>query len=257
MANIHPTAIVDPGAGVDSSAEIGPYCIVGPRVRIEQDVRLMSHVVIDGATTLGAGCTIFPFASVGAKTQDLKFEGGEPRVEIGEQTTLREYVTVNAATADGDVTRVGAHCLIMAYSHVAHDCLLGDHVIIANAGTLAGHVVMEDYSILGGLSGIHQFVRIGRSSIIGGCSKVTQDVPPFMMADGNPLEVRGLNRIGLDRREVPAERQKHLKQAYRLIYRRDLSARDAVSIIRDDLPEGPEINHLAKFVETSERGITR
>jgi UDP-N-acetylglucosamine acyltransferase len=178
-------------------------------------------------------------------------------VEIGDRTTLREYVTVNAATADGDVTRVGSHCHIMAYAHVAHDCTVGDHVIMANCGTLAGHVVMEDYSILGGLSGIHQFVRVGRMTIIGGCTKVTQDLPPFMMADGNPVGVRGLNRVGLERRDIPAERQRHLKEAYRILYRRDLPVRDALSAIRRELPGGPELDHLVAFVEASERGITR
>ena len=257
MASIHPTAVVAKGAQIDADVDIGPYCVVGPDVRIGAGAKLHSHVVVDGHTAIGAGCTLFPFASIGTQTQDLKFKGGAPRVEIGEGTTLREYVTVNAATYDGDATRVGARCHIMAYAHLAHDCVVGDEVIIANCGTLAGHVRIEDQAILGGLSGIHQFVRVGRMSIIGGCSKVTQDVPPFMMADGHPLEVRGINRIGLERRGIERPAQAGIKQCYRLLYRSGLTTSLALERIRADIPASPEVDLLTAFIAASERGIAR
>ena len=257
MARIHPTAIVDPGAELGADAEIGPYCVVGPHARIGDGARLMAHVFMDGWITLGAGCTVFPFASLGTQTQDLKFKGGAPRVEIGERTTLREYVTVNAATADGDATRIGARCHIMAYAHIAHDCTVGNDVIMANCATLAGHIAVEDQAIIGGLCGVHQFVRIGRMSIIGGCSKVTQDVPPFMMADGHPLEIRGINSVGLKRRGVGEEAQRQLKTAYRILYREGLSTSQALERLAAEGAGGVEIRELVEFIRHSSRGIVR
>ncbi len=257
MATIHPSAVVAAGAEIGDDVEIGPYCVIGSHVKLGAGTRLHSHVVVDGSTTIGAGCTLFPFASIGTLTQDLKYKGGAPRVEIGDGTTLREYVTVNAATYDGDATRVGSRCHIMAYAHIAHDCIVGDEVIIANCGTLAGHVIIEDQAILGGLSGIHQFVRIGRMSIIGGCSKVTQDVPPFMMADGHPLEVRGINRVALERRQVERSVQSAIKECYRFLYRKSLTTSQALEQIRAEISSSPEVDQLVAFIEASERGIAR
>jgi UDP-N-acetylglucosamine acyltransferase len=257
MPEIHPGAVVDPGAEIGEGAAIGPFCAIGPHVRIGAGARLISHVVVDGWTTVGAGCTVFPFASLGTQTQDLKYKGGVPRVEIGARTTIREYVTVNAATNDGDVTRVGEECHIMAYAHIAHDCVVGNRVIIANAGTLAGHVVLEDQAIVGGLVGIHQFVHIGRLGIIGGCSKVTQDVPPFMMADGHPLEIHGINSVGLKRAGVDDHAQAMLKKAYRLLYRQNLTTAKALEEIERQIDALPEVAHLVEFVRKSERGITK
>ncbi|MBU1694297.1 MAG: acyl-ACP--UDP-N-acetylglucosamine O-acyltransferase [Verrucomicrobia bacterium] len=257
MARIHSTAIVDPGAELGENVEIGPYCVIGPHVKIGAGARLMAHVFMDGWTTLGAGCTVFPFASLGTQTQDLKYKGGVSRVEIGERTTIREYVTVNAATADGDVTRVGSHCHIMAYAHIAHDCRVGDEVIMANCATLAGHILVEDQALIGGLCGVHQFVRIGRLSIIGGCSKVTQDVPPFMMADGHPLGIHGLNSVGLKRRGVGEEAQRLLKNAYRVLYREGLSTSQALERLESETGQAPEIHELVEFVRHSNRGIVR
>ena len=193
MPNIHPTAIVDPGARVGSEAVIGPFCVIGPQVEIGDGCRLHSHVVIDGHTRLGHGNEIFPFASLGLKTQDLKWKGGVTRTEIGDENTFREYVTVNSATSDGEVTVVGSRNHILAYCHVAHNVVLGNNVIMSNVATLAGHIVVEDHAVVGGLAAVHQFCRIGRMSIIGGCSKVVQDVPPFMLVDGNPAETRTIN----------------------------------------------------------------
>lgn len=257
MARIHPTSIVSPGAELGADVEIGPFCTVGPHVVLGAGTRLISHVVVDGWTRLGEGCTVFPFASVGLQTQDLKFKGGAPRTEIGSHTTIRESVTIHAATFDGDVTRVGSHCHIMAYAHVAHDCNVGDRVIMANVATLAGHVVVEDRAILGGLSAVHQFVRVGRLSITGGCTKVTQDIPPFMMADGNPVTVPTINSIGLKRAEVSEASQRALKLAHRLLYRQDLSTGKAVEAIERDVEKTPEILHLLAFIRASERGIVK
>jgi UDP-N-acetylglucosamine acyltransferase len=257
MATIHPTAIIDPAAQLDSDVDIGPYCIIGPHVHLGAGTRLHAHVVVDGHTRIGSHCELFPFACVGKQTQDLKYRGGTTHVEIGDHTTLRENVTVNAATSDGDTTRVGSHCHIMAYAHVAHDCQVGNEVIIANCGTLAGHVIVEDQVILGGLSAVHQFVRLGRLSIIGGCSKATQDVPPFMMADGNPLSVHNINSIGLKRRGVSTAAQHALKHAYKVLYRESLSTRQALDKLNRESVPPPEVQHLLDFVQNSQRGITK
>lgn len=257
MAEIDPRAVVHPSAGLAEDVVVGPFCVVGPEVEIGAGTVLKSHVNLDGATRVGAGCTIWPFASVGSQTQDLKFQGGRPGVRIGDGTTLREYVTVNAATFDGDFTVVGDRCHIMAYAHIAHDCVVGDAVVMANAATLAGHVVVEDQAILGGLTAVHQFVRVGRLAITGGCSKVVQDIPPFMTADGNPLAVRGINKIGLERHGADKENIRALREAYRLLYRKKLGVREMVEQSRATLPRFSELEHLESFVADSERGITR
>ena len=257
MLKIHPTAIVEPGAEVCEEVEIGPYCVIGPRVKLGVGTRLMPHVVIDGWTAIGAHCTIFPFASVGQQTQDLKFKGGNSRVEIGDQTTIREYVTINAATNEGDVTTVGSGCHIMAYAHIAHDCHIGNGVIMGNCATLAGHITIEEGASISGLCGVHQFVRIGRLSYLGGCSKLTQDLPPFMMADGNPLEVPAINLVGLKRRGLSKAVESLIKKAHRILYREGLSTRQALEKIEREIELVPEIRHLLNFVKSSERGIVK
>ncbi len=256
MRRIHPSAVVDPAAELGDEVEVGPFCVIGPHVRIGDGTRLIAHVVVDGYTTLGRGCTIYPFAAVGTRTQDLKYRGGAPRAEIGDGTTIREYVTVSSATADGDVTRVGARCLLMACCHVAHDCVLGDDVIIANCAGLSGHVVVEDQAVIGGLAGIHQFVRIGTVAMIGGLAKITQDVPPYMLADGHPATVPTINRVGLERRGFSPATIEQLKRAHRLIYREGLNVHQALERIRAEL-SGPEIARLVEFIEQSKRGILR
>lgn len=257
MPDLHPTAIVDAGAELGENVSVGPYCVIGPNVKLGVGTRLISHVAITGHTTLGTHCTVFPFACLGSQTQDLKFKGGNPRVEIGDRTTIREYVTVNAATFDDGVTRVGSDCHIMAYAHIAHDCVVSDRVIIANSLAMAGHVTVEDDAIIGGQCGIHQFVRIGRMSIIGGCAKVVKDVPPFMMADGNPLEICGPNTVGLGRHGIPESTQRLLKEAYRIVYRRNLSTRQALEQIEAEVAQVPEIRYYIDFIRSSERGITK
>jgi UDP-N-acetylglucosamine acyltransferase len=257
MAEIDSRSVIHPDAKIADDVIIGPFCTVGPEVQIGKGSVVKSHVNLDGFTVIGEQCTLWPFCSVGTQSQDLKYKGGRPGVQIGDGTTLREYVTVNAATFDGDLTIVGNRCHIMAYCHIAHDCVLGDEVIMANAATLAGHVIVEDQAIIGGLSGVHQFVTVGKLSITGGCSKVVQDIPPYMTADGNPLQVRGINKIGLERHGIAKENIRALLEGYRLLYRKKLGAREMVAASRETLPRFPEIEHLERFVENSQRGITR
>lgn len=256
MAEIHPTAIIDPDAELAEGVSVGPYCVIGKQVSIGEGTRLISHVCIEGPTTIGSCCTIHPFACIGFISQDLKYKGGAPGVIIGDNNTIREYVTINTATFDGDNTILGNRCHIMAYCHVAHDCTVGDEVIMANAATLAGHVTVEHQAIIGGLCGIHQFVHVGRLSIMGGCSKAVKDVPPFMTADGNPLEIRGINAIGLKRHGIDRENITTLKNAFKILYHQDFSVSQAVEKMKAELENTPELTHLYAFIERSERGLT-
>ena len=253
---IHSTAIIHPSAQIGADCEIGPYCVIGEHVTLGEKCKLHSHVVIDGHTALGRENELYPFASIGLKTQDLKWKGGVTRTEIGDHNTFREYVTVHSATADGTATRIGSHNNLLAYSHVAHDCQLGSHIIMSNAATLGGHVTVDDYAVIS-ISAVHQFCRIGKFAMIGGCSKVVQDVPPFMIADGNPAETRTINKVGLERNGVSEEAVNALKQAYKILFREGLSIPNAVAKIESDLPPLPEILHLIQFVRTSERGISK
>ena len=257
MSQIHPTAIIAPEAVLGDNVTVGPYCTIGPQVRLGSDTVLMSHVVVDGHTTIGAGCRLFPFACIGMQTQDLKFAGGVTYAAVGDRTTLREYVTINTGTREGEVTRVGSGCLLMAYCHVAHGCVVGDRVIMSNGCQLAGEVAVGEKAILSGLVAVHQFVRIGAMAMVGGLSKVQQDCPPFMITDGNPPHVRGPNSVGLQRSGLEAETRQALKQAYRLLHREGLSTSSAVARIREELPRLPELELLTEFYEKSERGVTR
>lgn len=253
---IHPTAVVHPSTRIGEGCEIGPYCVLGPNVVLGVRNRLHSHVVIDGYTVLGDGNEVFPFASIGLKTQDLKYRGGITRTEIGDENTIREAVTIHSATGDGEVTRLGSHNHILAYSHIAHNVVLGNHIIISSAG-LAGHVVVEDRAIVGGHSLVHQFCRIGTMAIVGGCSKVVQDVPPYMLADGNPATARTINKVGLERNNVSEEATAALKLAFRWLFREDLSISNALARIERDLPPLPELRHLVRFIRASDRGISK
>jgi len=254
---IHPTAVVHAHAQIGESCIVGPYCVIGENVVLGAGCKLHSHVVIDGHTIFGARNEIFPFASIGLQTQDLKWKGGITRVEIGDDNTFREYVTINRATAEGGVTRIGSHNHILAYAHIAHDCTLADHIVMSNVATLAGHIVVEEHAVVGGLAAVHQFCRIGRMSIIGGCSKVVQDVPPFMLVDGNPAETRTINKVGLERNGVSEETQNALKQAYRILFRDGLTVSNALDKIEADLPPSSELKHLVRFARNSERGLCK
>jgi len=255
MSRIHPTAIIHPAAKIGDDCEIGPYCVIGEHVEIGPRCRLHSHVVIHGHTRMGEANQAYPFATIGLQTQDLKWKGGLTRTEIGSHNTFRENVTIHSATSDGDATLIGSHNNLLAYAHVAHDCKLGDHIVMSNVGTLAGHVVVEDHAIVGGLAAVHQFCRIGRMSIIGGCSKVVQDVPPYMMADGNPASTRTVNKVGMERNGVSDGAQSAIRQAFKILFREGLTISNALAQIQMELPQLPEIAELVKFVKSSERGI--
>jgi len=257
MRQLHSTAVVHPGAQIGEGCEIGPYCVIGEQVVLGSGCRLHSHIVIDGHTILGRENEIFPFASIGLKTQDLKWKGGVTRTQIGDRNTFREYVTIHSATGDGESTVVGSDNHILAYCHLAHNVTLGDYVIMSNVGTLAGHVTVGDHAVIGGLVAIHQFCRVGKMAMIGGCSKVVQDVPPFMLADGNPAQTRTINKVGLERRGVSEQAQTALKQAYKILFREGLTISNALVKIEQELPKLPEIEYLVRFARTSERGLSK
>jgi UDP-N-acetylglucosamine acyltransferase len=257
MSEVHPTAAIQDGAQIGKGCHIGPYCVVGANVTLGNGSSLHSHVVIGGHTTLGGENQIYPFASIGLQSQDLKWKGGNTHTRIGNHNTIREYVTIHSATDEGDVTLIGSHNNLLAYTHVAHDCQLGNHIVMSNVATLAGHVTVEDRAIIGGLAAVHQFCRIGTMSIIGGCSKVVQDVPPYMMADGNPAATRAINKEGLRRNEVAEETQVALKQAHRILFRENLTVSNAIEKARAEVPASPELDHLLDFFQLSERGIAK
>jgi UDP-N-acetylglucosamine acyltransferase len=257
MSQIHSSAVIETGAQIAEGCHIGPYCVIGANVTLGQGCTLHSHIVIDGHTELGEANTLYPFASIGLQSQDLKHSGGTTHTRIGTHNTFREYITVHSATDEGDATVIGSHNNLLAYTHVAHDCQLGDHIVMSNVATLAGHVTVENRAIIGGLAAVHQFCRIGTMSIIGGCSKVVQDIPPYMMADGNPATTRALNKEGLKRNEVSAESQAALRQAHRILFRENLTSTKGVDKTRAEVPASDEIEHLLTFIESSQRGIAR
>ena len=257
MTHIHSSSVVDPSAVIHPDAEIGPFCHIGPQVEIGSGTRLISHVSIAGPTRIGQGNLFYPHSSIGQRSQDLKYTAEPTYLEIGDHNSFREFCTVNRGTLPGTKTSIGSHGNFLAYSHIAHDCTVGDHVIFSNNGTIAGHVIVEDHAIIGGLSGVHQFCRIGRNSIVGGCTKIVQDVPPFMIADGNPAEVRGINQIGLERHGFPAESTRALREAYRLLYRSNLNVKQACEKIAIDLTGSDVIQVLLDFIAASQRGIIR
>ncbi len=254
---IHPTAIVDAKAQIGAGTIIGPYCVIAAEVTLGPDCWLQHHVTLSGPMRAGARNKFYAYCSIGQQTQDLKYAGEPTYLEIGEDNTFREFVTINRSTSSEGKTRIGNCGNFLAYSHVGHDCTVGDGVIFSNNGTLAGHVQVGDHAVIGGLTAVHQFCRIGRFAITGGCSKIVQDVPPFMIADGNPAKVRGINLIGLERKGFPAENLKPIKEAFRLIYRAKLNTRQAIEAMRKDLPPSEEIKEIIQFIEKSERGIIR
>ncbi|HSG04995.1 MAG TPA: acyl-ACP--UDP-N-acetylglucosamine O-acyltransferase [Nitrospiria bacterium] len=258
MTDIHPTAIVDPGAKIEEGVQVGPYAIIGDEVVIGRGTRVGSHAVIEGPIEIGTDCRIFPFASIGFVPQDLKFRGEKTRVEIGNGNVIREYVTIHRGTeGGGGLTRIGNNNLLMAYVHIAHDCIIGNNVILANAATLAGHITVQDHALVGGLSAVHQFVRIGRFSMVGGGSAVSLEVPPFVSVAGNRAKLFGLNTIGMKRAGFSAEQIGKIKKAYQMLFRSKLSVEKAVKKVKAELGDSKDALELAEFVETSERGICR
>lgn len=257
MATIHPTTIIHPTARVDDGCEIGPYCVIGANVEIGAGCWLQSHVVVEGPTRIGPDNRFYSFASIGQRTQDLKYVGEPTFLEIGEGNTFREFVTVNRGTTPNSKTVIGSRGNFLAYCHIAHDCIVGDDVIFSNNGTLAGHVEVGNHVVLGGLTAVHQFCRLGPYAMTGGCSKIVQDVPPFLIADGNPAVVRGLNKIGLERQGFTAEQLKNLKECYRILYRQNLNVAQAIEQIRSSAPDTTEVDTFVTFIANSARGIIK
>lgn len=254
---LHPTAVVDPKARIEIGVEIGPYAVIGPHVTLGAGTTVGAHAVIDGHTTLGRGCRVFPSAMIGQPPQDLKYRGERSYLRIGDRTVVREFATLNVATVAEEATVVGSDCLLMAYSHVAHNCAIGDSVILANSVNLAGHVLIDDHAIIGGLTPIHQFVRIGCHAFIGGGSRIPQDVAPYTLVAGNPARSAGLNRVGLERRGFTPETLAALKQAYRIMFRSGLSVTEGLARARQEIPEVPEVSHFLDFFIGTRRGVTR
>jgi len=258
MAQVHPTAVVHPGARLHETVEVGPYSVIGEKVTIGEGSRVGPHVVIDGRTTIGARNRIFPFASVGGAPQDLKYAGEDTQLIIGDGNTLRESTTLNIGTAGGGgVTRVGHNNLFMAYSHVAHDCVVGNGCVIANSVALAGHVVLEDSVILGGLSAVHQFTRLGKHAFIAGGSMVVMDVAPYCTAQGDRAELAGLNVVGLQRHGFSEEQIGRIKEAYKILFRSKLQLAEALAQLKAEMGGQSEIDYLVDFVSQSKRGLTR
>jgi len=254
---IHPSAVIHKTAQIGEDVVIGPYAVIGPRAAIGRGCVIGPHVVIDGLTTIGEGNRFFTGAVVGSQPQDLKYRGGDTRLVIGDNNTIREYVTINTSTSEENETRIGDNNLLMAYVHVAHECRVHSGVVMANNATLAGHVAVEDKAILGGLAAVHQFVTIGTMAIVGGCSKVLQDVLPYSMVDGHPASWHGVNFVGLKRNALPEEVRAKLKKAFKIICRSNLNTSQAIEKLRAELDACAEIDHLIAFIEKSSRGICK
>ena len=254
---IHPTAIVDAKVEIGAGTIIGPYCIIGAEVVLGSNCWLQHHVTLAGPMRAGSGNKFYAYCSIGQQTQDLKYQGEPTYLEIGDENTFREFVTVNRSTTSEGKTRVGNGGNFLAYSHIGHDCTVGNGVVFSNNGTLAGHVQIGDSAVMGGLTAVHQFCRIGRFAITGGCSKIVQDVPPFMIADGNPAEIRGVNLVGLERKGFPPEDVKLIKEAFRIIYRSKYNTAQAIEAIRKELAPSEAVEQIVDFIEKSQRGITR
>ena len=257
--SVHPTAIIDPSAKIPSSCKIGPYCVVGAHVELGEDCELLSHVVIEGPSKIGARNRFFPYSSIGAAPQDLTYKGEPTRVEMGDDNTVREFVTINRGTVKGGgVTRVGSHLLIMAYCHIAHDCVVGDHVIMANGGTLGGHVVVGEWATVGALSAVHHFGRVGAHAFIGGGSIVTRDVLPFSKtAAERGTHAYGVNSVGLERRGFSPERIRKIHHAYRVLLASKLNTSQALEKLKSEADRGEDVDMLIQFVESSERGVIK
>ena len=256
--NIHPTAVVSPKAQLGYGCFVGPYSIIGEEVEIGDGVRLESHCVIDGRTTIGAETHVFPFVSIGLASQDLKYKGEPSETKVGKRNKIREFVTIHRGTAGGGMlTKTGDDCLIMAQAHIAHDCLLGDEVIMANAATLAGHVVIEDRANIGAYSGVHQFCRVGREAYVGGYSVVVKDALPFALTVGNHATCYGLNITGMKRRGYSRAVIDSLHHAFHLLLSAKLNTTQAVERIREKLSGSEEVTYLLNFIESSQRGVIK
>lgn len=255
-AHLHPTAIIETGAQLGDGVEIGAYAFVGAGVALGAGTKLHHHASVEGNTVVGAQCEVFPYACIGGKTQDLKFKGGNPGLRIGDRNVFREYVTVHAATFDGDFTRVGSDNVFLGGTHIAHDCVLGSHIVASNGAMLAGHVVVEDHVIIGGYGGIHQFCRLGAFAMLSATAKLVHDLPPFFIADGTPAEVRAINRVGLERNGFTPQQLDRVKQIHRILYRDGLNRSQALEKLASHADAGSdEFQRVLSFAQKSERGL--
>ena len=256
---IHPTAVVSPKAEIGADVKIGPYCVIGDDVRIGARSHLHSHIVIDGPIIIGEDNEFYPFSSIGARSQDLKYAGEPTHASIGDRNTFREFVTVHRGTTPENSTRIGSENNLLAYAHVAHDAVVGNHCILSNAATLAGHVTVEDHVILSGLAGVHQFCRVGAHSMVGGCAKIVQDVPPFTIADGHPSQLRGLNLVGLQRRGFSEEDIRALKTAYKTLFlKKETHLASQVEVLKaSEAAQNEQVLQMLDFLRSSERGVVR
>ncbi len=255
MSNIHPQAVVEPGAKIGKNVTIEPFAVVKKTVTLEDNVIIKSHAYIDGNTTIGEGTTIWPGASIGTKTQDLKYRGETTYVVIGKRCEIREFVTINSSCQENSTVRIGDECLIMAYCHVAHNCEIGNRVVMSNSAMLAGHVIIEDCAIIGGLTPVHQFSRIGCYSMVGGFSRVPRDVPPYTVGAGFPYKFGGINIIGLKRHKFPLEVRVALSKAFKITYRSGLHLQEAIAQIESQLEPFDEVKHWVAFCKSSKRGL--
>ena len=256
-SNIHSTAVVHPDAKIGQGVIIGPGAVIGENVSIGDGTKIGANVVVGGWTTIGQRCELYPGSAVGLEPQDLKFKGEKSFCNIGDETVIRECVTISRATGEGEETRIGNNCLFQACTHVAHNCIVGNNVIMSNCAGLAGHVIVEDGVVIGGIAGIHQFVKIGRNAMVGGMAKVVQDIPPYVIADGQPARVIGLNSVGLSRAGISEEVRHDLKQAFRIIYRSGFSLSRAIEEMEMQLNSSVEIENLLRFLRNADRGIMR
>lgn len=254
---IHKTALVHPDAEIGENVEIGPFCVIGRDVKIGKSTCLEAHVVVDGITEIGEDCHIFTGAIIGSPPQDLKYRGEKTRLRIGNRNIIREYVTINRGTVVGGETKIGDDNLVMAYAHVAHDCIIGNKVVLANNATLAGHVMVEDHAVIGGLTPVHQFCRIGAYAILGGSSRTNKDVPPYCKAAGSPIKLYGLNSISLERHNFPQEVRNQLKRAYKIVFRSKLNTTQALEKLKKETSFCDEVKYFIQFIAESERGITK
>lgn len=255
QSNIHPAAIIEPGAKIGKNVTIEAYAVIKGTVTLGDRVVIKSHAYIDGYTTIGEGTIVWPSASIGTKTQDLKFQGEKTFVVIGKDCEIREFVTINSSCQENSVVRIGDGCLIMAYCHVAHNCEIGNHVIMANNAMLAGHVIVEDFAIIGGMTPVHQFSRIGKYAMVGGFSRITHDIPPYTIGAGSPYKLGGLNLVGLKRHGFPLEVRRALTRAFKLTYRSGMRLAEALDQIENEVELNPHVQHWLEFCRTSRRGL--
>ena len=256
-ANIHPTAIIEDGATIGENVTIGAYAYIGAQVTLGDGCNIHHHATVEGLVVMGKNNEVFPYALIGGKTHDLKYKGGVPGLHIGDHNVFREYVTIHPATNDGEFTIVGNHNNLLAYTHIAHDCVLGDHIVMSGHSALAGHIHVGDHAVIAWGNGVHQFCRIGAHSMIAACSRTSQDIPPFMIAEGEPTEVRMINKVGLERRGFSPEEIAIISKLYRTIYRSGLNRTQALEKIRSDevLFASPHTQKLVAFYESSKRGV--